>query len=1532
MFNIYILILKALIDKKYGKFESTINTPLQDVYSFTNFTGKNTPNELFIYFVLPQDQSLIDGNEFIERFKNDPDIIRIIDKTCEKKSVQKNIKYIPLKSEQELEEESFKDKKNNILAGVVFKENFTNYTIRIKGSDIVNSKEKAVMDFGKSRKSEYIEDVRTVRSIDYRTLYVEGHNPEIKDFNNSKTFGNNILYYKGYTKADTYINTFIPIQIAIDNIIIQSLTNGTVKGYTASLGKLSKPEAIFILNDEDNREESFDGYAQTINFLYIAPMLHLIFSIMKEKESGVKDGLISVGANLILSICLLLTILYAIDEPIYKLKLKNYDIIEKILSLLISPMGISMALANIIFENNRNGYIGFSNLFKNEFVIYLIFLIIDVVFYFLIATFIDSLNDWNIRKFGLKPSHQVSDDNVSHALDIQEDPLGSECYVQVRNIYKYFRFRKKYMNNNNNNDGKIGKIFTVNNNISFNAYKDEIFAILGHNGAGKSTLIKIMIGMMNPESGETFYNGLPLSQNKKAVQYHMGICLQNNVLIKGFTVAEHYILYTGIKEVVNELDTWLKDIDLLEKRNCEVQYLSTGQKRKLCIGLAFIGDPKYVFLDEPTTGLDPLSRQKIWRLLMKKKRDRVIFITTHYMDEADIIADRKLILNKGTIRCLGSSVYLKKHFQMRYNLEVETNDPQSVEEIIKYYVPEAEYFNDKTKVEEHKSLPTNITSSHIWKLAIDSSPLFSYLIKHLEEEKRKGDILRNFSVGAPRLEELFVYLDRENEVQNTTESKQQNTYEPSNMLLDKEIKKENKSETFKDLAIELPNDDSNKKPNDFIIALRLVFYRLKFNYRRKLFLGISLILPFTLMGISFTRLNINYSGFNYSKFEEHMISSSLYSGHKWNYDVDNSETIKNNINLNVLQQQPSNLNSLTIQKSDKLNELICEKNYTNINTSPHESYYVSSFSGELIDNKYNFSIYYNDSMPHSIPSTLNSLCNAILTTSSYNNNTIQIGSHPLPYFKISDLLNVNYNTVLIIMFCLSLFLALYGSNVVNERKKKLLKQLQLNDAIFPCYGFIRVIKNCMSIGMEYNALKNDSISWQNLIFSLSNENLCHFIGAVFGIVLYSSLFIITVKNIYTPSRDDVYELSKEHKDSIEQEMKNQDEDVYYEYERVKSDIDTNEIPIKLVNLLKEYNDLKFNSSDDFRKAMKRTKGKYGEYHISVVGKNERRQIVTTAFENINLGIDKCECFGLLGPNGSGKTSLLNTVSFTFKQTAGDILYEGKNTLDRKANEITLGYCPQENTLWEEMTLYEHIKMFLYIRGCSRAKSKRLADQFIEYCRLTPHKNKFPSEMSGGTRRKLNILIALCCNSQRALLDEPSSGMDPASRRYIWEVIKATLQRNQSSMIMTTHSMEEAELLCNRIGIIVNGKIQCIGTPEHLKMKFGHTYILDVHTENVERFHKEVVVAFNLFGIDSQYKRDDISQQRVKYEIQHNYTSDISRVFEIMEACRDVCVDGQNIYVDYSYSQTTLEEVFINFACLKENHDDDDDVINDSPIM
>ncbi|ORX76763.1 P-loop containing nucleoside triphosphate hydrolase protein, partial [Anaeromyces robustus] len=200
--------------------------------------------------------------------------------------------------------------------------------------------------------------------------------------------------------------------------------------------------------------------------------------------------------------------------------------------------------------------------------------------------------------------------------------------------------------------------------ISFNAYYDEIFAILGHNGAGKTTLINIMTGILSANKGEILYDGIPLQGNETEICKKFGYCPQFDTFNNYLTVSEHVKLFAGIKNIKVNVNEILKDINLLKKKNCFPNKLSGGQKRKLCITLALLGSPKYIFLDEPTTGLDPYSRKSIWDLLSKKKKDKIMFITTHYMDEADVLADRKMITSNGIITCLGTSLFLKNSFNM----------------------------------------------------------------------------------------------------------------------------------------------------------------------------------------------------------------------------------------------------------------------------------------------------------------------------------------------------------------------------------------------------------------------------------------------------------------------------------------------------------------------------------------------------------------------------------------------------------------------------------------------------------------------------------------------------------------------------------------------------------------------------------------------------------------------------------------------------------------------------------------------------
>merc|ERR1712154_539759 len=158
-----------------------------------------------------------------------------------------------------------------------------------------------------------------------------------------------------------------------------------------------------------------------------------------------------------------------------------------------------------------------------------------------------------------------------------------------------------------------------------------------------------------------------------------------------------------------------------------------------------------------------------------------------------------------------------------------------------------------------------------------------------------------------------------------------------------------------------------------------------------------------------------------------------------------------------------------------------------------------------------------------------------------------------------------------------------------------------------------------------------------------------------------------------------------------------------------------------------------------------------------------------------------------------------------------------------------GYCPQFDAIFDLLTAREHLKFYAMIKGLSGKEADEQVTVLLNALTLNKYKNRVAGTYSGGNKRKLSVAVAMIGNPPVILLDEPSTGMDPVSRRFMWEFIAATMSGR--CVILTTHSMEECEALCNRLCIMTNGQLKCLGTPQHLKTKFGHGYQLDVQLKD-----------------------------------------------------------------------------------------------------
>ncbi|MDD2381090.1 MAG: ABC transporter ATP-binding protein [Mariniphaga sp.] len=217
--------------------------------------------------------------------------------------------------------------------------------------------------------------------------------------------------------------------------------------------------------------------------------------------------------------------------------------------------------------------------------------------------------------------------------------------------------------------------FVANDHLNFDVFQGEIFGFLGANGAGKTTTMRILCGLSAPTSGEVNVAGFDIVRETEKVKRKMGYMSQKFSLYEDLTVRENIQLYAGIygissKTRKEKMNTLLKKLELENAQNKLISALPLGWKQKLAFSVAILHDPAIVFLDEPTGGVDPVTRRKFWDLIFEASHNGItVFVTTHYMDEAEY-CDRVSIMDAGKIEELGSPVELKEKYHAQNMDEV----------------------------------------------------------------------------------------------------------------------------------------------------------------------------------------------------------------------------------------------------------------------------------------------------------------------------------------------------------------------------------------------------------------------------------------------------------------------------------------------------------------------------------------------------------------------------------------------------------------------------------------------------------------------------------------------------------------------------------------------------------------------------------------------------------------------------------------------------------------------------------------------
>lgn len=216
-----------------------------------------------------------------------------------------------------------------------------------------------------------------------------------------------------------------------------------------------------------------------------------------------------------------------------------------------------------------------------------------------------------------------------------------------------------------------------------------------------------------------------------------------------------------------------------------------------------------------------------------------------------------------------------------------------------------------------------------------------------------------------------------------------------------------------------------------------------------------------------------------------------------------------------------------------------------------------------------------------------------------------------------------------------------------------------------------------------------------------------------------------------------------------------------------------------------------------------------------------------AVDGLSFEICRNEIFGLLGPNGAGKTTTISMLCGLLKPTGGEIVFPGQSD-----QRLLIGYCPQENIFYPKLTCLEQLVFMGQMYGLATSETKKRASALLDLMGLSEKKNKKAADLSGGMKRRLNICLALIHDPEILILDEPEAGLDPQSRILVRDFIRNF--GRQKTIVLTTHNMDEADRLANRVAIVDRGKLLLLDTPQNLKRTVGEGDVLELLFENPEQ--------------------------------------------------------------------------------------------------
>jgi len=999
-------------------------------------------------------------------------------------------------------------------------------------------------------------------------------------------------------------------------------------------------------------------------------------------------------------------------------------------------------------------------------------------------------------------------------------------------------------------------------NLSLVARRGEIMVYLGANGSGKSTTLDAIAGLTAITSGSIVIN-YPDQHTS------LGLCPQKNVLWDDLTVLEHVRIFNKVKSKgkavsKDELKELLGSCDIAFKQNAQSKTLSGGQKRKLQLAMMFTGGSTVCCVDEVSSGLDPLSRRKIWDILLAERGRRSIILTTHFLDEADLLADHIAVLSKGKLKAYGTSVELKSKLGGGYRVHVYQREGEMQEKL--YDIPRIEH------------------GEQVEYLLATSSEAADF-VQQLEK-----DDITEYQISGPTIEDVFLRLAEEVQPSSTTMAiKHESEYEESRNSTPNDAKGAvaNPQALRGRQSNAVPELLTGKRISMFRQAVVLFRKRMLVARRNPLPLLAALLIP--VIGAGLVSLFLG---------DYELPSCSPQAADFGTYDI---TSLSSQINYQLVAGPSSALTSEVLQRFaqtllggseaagqnttqlfealtivDTLDEFNNQISMRFANITPGGFFLggtneppVIAWKGNggtsksqivlnMLDNVLSGLPIATQYQPFDVPwpadagealqmITYYGLCLSIavgpffalyptverirdIRSLQYSN-----GVRALPLWLAStafDFLivllssaaaviiftavtpvwyNAGYLFVVILLYGLASILLSYVISLFSRSQLAAWSIAAAGQAVaFLIYfvAFMSVITyvpassqtSALNIAHFTIAAIAPIANVQRALFMALNvfsltckdRELAPYPGAITvygGPILYlilQSLFLFAVLlwwdsgSLYRRLRNRKKPIEAEDRDTVDAEVSN-------ELTRVASSRDG----LRVLNLTKQ-----------FKKNL--------------------------AVNDITFGVPRGEVFALLGPNGAGKSTCISLIRGDIQPSrrGGDIFVEDISVISHRAQARSrLGVCPQFDAM-DTMTVFEHLDFYARIRGVSDPKHN--ASAVMQAVGLTPYAARMAAKLSGGNKRKLSLGIALMGNPAVLLLDEPSSGMDAASKRVMWKTLASVVPGR--SLVLTTHSMEEADALANRAGIMAS-KMLALGTTDYLRRKHGDAYYIHlVHSE------------------------------------------------------------------------------------------------------